>query len=336
MVRSFWHGPAVALVAWLALGLPAEAESFDFAWSAEPDVTERAPSKRRRGERRVLHSLCPTDSVMTSALAFTSSHGISNTAVQSVRRATVLIKTLPMETLRGRITKKFGEVRWNSFSAESGSGIEVCSGVLVGPNIVLTAHHCFRSNPDAGVILPEVKTKSGAYRELTDDEWATFLVVEFDYENYGGRTGDVADIARLGARSKRHDYALARIFFTRAKTNKIGLRLDSVRDLVASGGRATPLAMTHHPAGSPRAVSTGYRSRQAESFSYNLKAAAGSSGAPLIDRSGRLVGIHSGSVGCAAPDRAQFGVPARIFRNSLGQELNTTPSVAKRTARPNS
>ena len=159
----------------------------------------------------------------------------------------------------------------------------VCSGVIVAPTLFLTNWHC------------------GGTRELRDkDMWNELVLKDAlidmswdsdDISREFGIEGKVSDDPDL-------DFALLRI----APIEHRG----TLRPVQIRRSRVTfqePVRLVHHPLGERKQVSLthcevdevkyqGWTGRQTTEFTHRCDSDGGSSGAPVLDVDGQLVGLH--------------------------------------------
>ncbi|MBI3553268.1 MAG: trypsin-like peptidase domain-containing protein [Elusimicrobia bacterium] len=150
-----------------------------------------------------------------------------------------------------------------------------CSGALVGPDLILTAGHCFLHNPcrEARFVFGFTLGEGGRAPDTVP-------------------TGEVYACAEVVARryvQANNDWALVRL--DRPVTGHAPLPIDR-----SAGGPAdgTPLLMIGHPSGLPRKTTGGARVYDASPENYfvsNLDNWAGNSGSPVFDaRTGLIEG----------------------------------------------
>jgi Trypsin-like peptidase domain len=183
-----------------------------------------------------------------------------------------------------------------------------CSGVLVAPDVVVTAGHCIRGRADLAQTLFVFDfrlTKSGAARR-------TFPGAAI----YAGKS-----IVRRVATETR-DHALIRLDRPVSGREPVALA-------VAGGaGAGTPVFVIGHPSGLPTKMSAGavVVSASRTQLVTNLDTFAGDSGAPVFDaRTNRLVGIITDGL----PDYVALGGCNVVNQlpNLPGSEIATRSAV---------
>ncbi len=183
---------------------------------------------------------------------------------------------------------------------ESPVGTGIGTGVLVGKNLLLTCHHVF------------TKTQ-------VQEAW-----VRFGYKtgSYGLEEIYPLDL-NFVSHNHRLDYALLRI-------------QGQPPQLIVSPSQAQldtgqEIRLIHHPLGKPVVIShIGQITQVGEDyFDHNIRAEAGSSGAPIFDRQWKIIGIHRGNPGIdRVIKETSASLPVRGFWIQIVSYLLETESGA--------
>jgi hypothetical protein len=205
------------------------------------------------------------------------------------------IGCIPPANIRRDVAKSVGMVLYVKILRDNENNIigqapGSCSLTAIGPDTVLTAAHCI-------------------------DDDALFLAsssVTFDYQakcegnvtNYNPIFHKVTKIFRIG--SFPGDYAILQLAVPPS-----GLGVPSIEIRPSLPPVAEPVFVIHHPHGAVKKLSPSVsvteddsawvvvQDASSEWIVVNADTASGSSGAPLLDVAGRLVGVNSHGSGCA-------------------------------------
>lgn len=188
------------------------------------------------------------------------------------------------------------------------SGSYYCSGSLIGADLVLTAEHCL------------------GWRRAKD------LVVSFNYQGTTDGQGlaereDFEVLQLLEAGAPTLDYALLRL-----KKNAAGEQAGQRYPVLPLNFEAVPLGadimVIQHPLGGPKRVDSGHVSGDGGlRMQFNdLDAETGSSGSPVLNLQGEVVGVHTHG-GCKAAKGAN-----KAFR--LSEIFKVSPLFNPRVIAP--
>jgi V8-like Glu-specific endopeptidase len=203
-----------------------------------------------------------------------------------------------------------------------------CTGTLIADNLLLTAAHCFAQNPK-GYLTPARRVGSTVVL-LPPPELAQLMLVEFNYQRDASKCGnpaqprtcperrpDVYPIVRLLEYSRpvpnspedSFDYAIAELGpgLAGEVLGKLPgerykyLERDSTE---VSLQNADMLTIIQHPNGDPKRIAAGQHlgldTTGTKIYYSDVDTMEGSSGAAVLDRSGRIIGVHT-SGGCDKP-----------------------------------
>jgi hypothetical protein len=217
-----------------------------------------------------------------------------------------------------------GQIQWNnnlsSLFSQPGeepgdvSNIRWCSGTLVSEKLFLTASHCFDTDLNNWT-TPRQKV-DGEIRSLRGKDLAPLMHVNFNYQK-DVTTGleRLPDVYPIVSMIDDHwqgglDYAILEL----GPDNKGELpgkryRFITPEISIEALQQAKMLTVIQHPNGRPKRVAAGVSLKlQDKGISYSdVDTLGGSSGAGLIDQSGRLIGVHTNG-GCDRPNGANHGV----------------------------
>lgn len=207
---------------------------------------------------------------------------------------------------------------WSKPPAGFGGGF--CTGTLLLSNIVLSAGHCIAHEDYTAKNLkpPAVLNADGSHRRyFTKEEFAKLLKVDFNFQYtfisasnpfVVGKEAQPFSVpvdslikARYGYSDGRYrDYMVLRLKRVRDDLGDYALGLRNI-DYNYLPSRA-PIAVVQHPGGDFKKIATGnLRNTDGPRMFYsNLSTSGGSSGAGIVNKQGKLVGIHSEG-GCGNP-----------------------------------
>ena len=201
---------------------------------------------------------------------------------------------------------------WNKSPVGFGGGF--CTGTLLLSNIVLSAGHCiaYQDYLKKKLKPPAILNADGTHRRyMSPDEFAMLLKVDFNFQYLYVSSNDPFAVSDAGsgfsvpvtslAKSRFgftesgvfRDYMLLRIGKSDEDLGKfaIGLRNIDAGYLPSNA----PLAIVQHPRGDYKKIAAGnlQLARNSRLYYSNLDTDGGSSGAGIINKSGKLVGIHT-------------------------------------------
>lgn len=195
------------------------------------------------------------------------------------------------------------------------SGVRWGSGGLIGPDLFITAGHCFERT-GGGWERPK---RNGT--TISEAEIAKLMKVNFNFQLDGQtkklRDQDSYPVADLHEfRLGNLDYAIVQLGKNAAGKrpgDKFGQLLAAGDDLITNGAG---LCLIQHPNGKPKMVEAGpLLSNSNSRVSYEgIDTLGGSSGAPVLNgETGEIVGVHTNG-GCSAFSGANYGVAIGAIR----------------------
>jgi V8-like Glu-specific endopeptidase len=257
----------------------------------------------RRSNRFKLESVCGRTDASTDVELY---QGFPPTPgfVQQVQPATGLIRwkvnlerSLPEGVERGEV-----------------EGMRWCTGTLIADNLLLTAGHCF--DPNLNNFQTPARVIEDKVIPLAAEELAPLMQVEFNYQRDASKCADRAKPLTCGIR-KVDVYPITRLLEHRRN------KLDYAIVELGAGPNGLPgarygklsvdfsdttltkvdlLTIVQHPKGAPKRVAAGVHLRiGANSIFYSdVDTMGGSSGAAVLDRNARVIGVHT-TGGCDDP-----------------------------------
>lgn len=182
--------------------------------------------------------------------------------------------------------RKWGDnVSFLMIGLNEGSQPATCSGVALPPDLLLTNWHCGPRLNAAGAAIPGAFWSSSiCARTLVDLSW------DDDEESREFTCQEVL------AKSQDLDYALLRV---RPIDGSVAIGMVAID----TSRRAVNASLIHHPAASQKVISLGchildpklpstVERTPATGFAHDCDSEHGSSGAPIFDSRGALIGLH--------------------------------------------
>jgi V8-like Glu-specific endopeptidase len=198
-----------------------------------------------------------------------------------------------------------------------GSRIWGCTAVAVGPDVLLTARHC-------GDAQGRINTEDAWHQRICDGT-ATDLSFDGDENSAEWRCVEAA------AGPPELDFALLRV-----KPLDARRALRPAKLAPAAPAVGADLFVVHHPAAEPKRASQGChvvrtldgRFDGGDRFAHDCATAPGSSGAPVFDAIGHLVGLHhhgfdrEEKASCPAKDKVNKAIRIEAIRRHIDEALN--------------
>lgn len=155
-----------------------------------------------------------------------------------------------------------------------------CSGIMVAPDMMLTAWHCGGTGSD-----PEDPglDQANYWNDLVQKE----TIIDLAWDGYGSSREYLVDSLVAGSRSL--DFALLRV---RPANGPTGVRVPALSALLPAKGHA--LRLVHHPGCEVKSLSrcASEGALDSDRVAHTCDSEGGSSGGPLFDDAGRLVALH--------------------------------------------
>ncbi len=268
--------------------------------------------------------------------------------VASLQRATVRITFQTSDAIEAIAKTEFKRKRYDLRDLPYNAEAAFCTGTMIARNLVLTAGHCvhseyFEKEAEGKPRMPRVYGRK--VPELTDNELGKFIRVQFN-EQAAYALAD-ADAAAIAAPMDKFSAGVIEVVSSDYKPPNIDyaiLKLDpkDLPEQVYSIGlanmmiddvprRDTPLAIIQHPNGGKKRIATGnvLANKGPRIFYANLSTEPGSSGAGILSRGGKLVGIHTRGY-CS--DSASG--PKNVANANQGVRLSSLKAILKPLLRP--
>jgi hypothetical protein len=178
-----------------------------------------------------------------------------------------------------------------------------CTGTVIAENLVLTAGHCFLTRTGQEIdprrrYKTPFREHNGQITRLKPKELVPLFKIVSDYErdkvtgNITSKKNDDNVVVGYKEFSAKYlddtvlDYAIIEV---RMKNEYVPMKISPV-DLE----EGKPAAIIHHPGGGSKRISVGdITSFNGLHYTYSdIDTLGGSSGAPIINRNGEIVGVH--------------------------------------------
>lgn len=158
-----------------------------------------------------------------------------------------------------------------------------CSGIMVAPDLLLTAWHCGGTGNDPQDPQFVGLDQAHYWNDLVRNE----TIIDLAWDGHGSSREYLVD--GVVARSAVLDFALLRV---RPSSGPRGVRVPAISGEVPGAG--TALRLVHHPACEVKSFSTceSEGSLDSKRVTHSCDSEGGSSGGPLFDGAGRLVALH--------------------------------------------
>ena len=234
--------------------------------------------------------------------------------IAALQRATVRISFQSQENIEVIAKRRFAGVRYDLRELPLVGSNGTCTGTMIARNLVLTAGHCvdaryYETEHKDKVKMPRVYDRRRKSSQLEHSELGLFLQADFNYQlPYRTADNDVTSsidsreefstpvIEVVSSKYKPYnlDYAILKLSPENLKPSSFSIGLSKM-ELTARPRRTQPLAIIQHPSGNTKKIGTGtvHASNSSRVFYSDLSTEGGSSGAGILNRNGKLVGIHT-------------------------------------------
>lgn len=256
--------------------------------------------------------------------------------VTTEQRARELFKAMPAARRADP-----GSFSLGSFSAYAGDNRGICTGTLIDGNVVLTAGHCVWVNfwmqeHDNGDMSVPYYTIRGEPHALSAADLVKFFVVDFNYEADYSATASASGLGPLPIRTalpftvtalldtdkdEKIDFAILHINGAREQIGGYALgaaRLDF--GTPRFGGR---VAVIQHYGGYTKKIAYGHVETydSERQVLHTASTEQGSSGSPIFNSEGKLVGVHTDG-GCEDQRyQTNLGVTLKSLKSRLKKQL---------------
>lgn len=199
-----------------------------------------------------------------------------------------------------------GQIQWNKDlkrkfkkpDARAGNvnGVRWCSGGMISDTLFLTAGHCFPQSDQGYWSIPKRKV-NGEFKVVSREALAVNMHVNFNYQlNSAGFKieADEFPIVKLHeAWLGKLDYAIVELG-PNSKGEIAGKKYGRLKISATSPDDTDQLVVIQHPNGDPKKVANGTLAHRIGNYLRysNLDTWHGSSGSPVLNGEGKVVGVH--------------------------------------------
>lgn len=227
-----------------------------------------------------------------------------------------------------------GQIQWNANFAptlqpndDAGNviGVRWCTGTLISDRIFITAGHCFDINSNDW--STPARKVGNAFVSLTPQELAPLMHVNFNYQRDGSQCANPADPRTCPVRTADAYPILRLLEHRRGSLDYAIVELGPGADGQLPGQHYAPtaydasslglaqanlLTIIQHPNGVPKRIGAGRQLRISGNsvFYSQIDTLGGSSGAGVLDQTGKVIGIHTNG-GCTETGGENSGVILR-------------------------
>jgi|1185.fasta_scaffold02334_3 V8-like Glu-specific endopeptidase len=260
-------------------------------------------------------SACGPGSRIWDVELYDGSGGPTRDFVRSQQPATGLLRYSPnLEAQASRQGIDTTNMDWGTVGSERGW----CTGTLISDRLLVTAGHCLDPNPKKNVYTP-ARRVGNKLVSLPPTDLAKLMLVDFNFQRDGTACADEQE-PRTCPYRRPDTYTIVRLLEHR-RPNIAGVKLDYAIielapdssgqlpgqkygfvpfDAADQGASTDVLTIIQHPNGQVKQIAAGQRQNLSIDLAviyYGIDTSWGSSGAGVLNRLGRLIGIHTNG-GC--------------------------------------